>query len=297
MPMAGSARMAARWRSIGVHPRLAHMLLRCAAARPVAPGRAAGGAAVGARPAARRRCTRCGHAHAPGDPARRGSARAGRPRHPAARPPGRTCTDAAAGRRRAGGAAEDTSSAGLLLAFAYPTASGAGVAAGEGRYTLANGRGAHFGEAQGLGRQEFIVAVDVDDRDRDARILMAAPLSRADLSTHFAAQLVRGESVEWSTREQAVLARRTVTLGALVLEDKPLAEVPAGGDARGDAARDPRAGDRGARLGPRCPRPAGTHRVRAHGARRRRRQRLAGGQRCGAGRDPSRTGLLPGSMG
>ena len=45
-------------------------------------------------------------------------------------------------------------------------------------------------------------------------------------SEHFAAQLVRGESVEWSRREQAVLARRTVTLGSLVLEDKPLAQVP-----------------------------------------------------------------------
>jgi ATP-dependent helicase HrpB len=68
--------------------------------------------------------------------------------------------------------------------------------------------------------------VDLDDRDRDARILLAAPLQSAELFTHFAAQLVRTESVEWSTRESAVLARRTVALGALALEDKPLREVP-----------------------------------------------------------------------
>jgi len=37
--------------------------------------------------------------------------------------------------------------------------------------------------------------------------------------------------VQWSTREQAVIARRTVELDALVLEEQPLAEVPA------DAAR------------------------------------------------------------
>ena len=124
-------------------------------------------------------------------------------------------------------AAEDAGSAGLLLAFAYPDRIARRRAGGEGRYTLANGRGAHFSEPQGLGRQEFIVAVDLDDRDRDARILLAAPLDAAELFTHFAAQLVRAESVEWNTRERAVLARRTVTLGSLVLEEKPLAEVPA----------------------------------------------------------------------
>ena len=57
-------------------------------------------------------------------------------------------------------------------------------AGGEGRYTLANGRGAHFAEPQSLSRQELIVAVDLDDREREARILLAAPLrargSRSD---------------------------------------------------------------------------------------------------------------------
>lgn len=123
-------------------------------------------------------------------------------------------------------AAEDAGSAGLLLAFAYPDRIGRRRAGAEGRYTLANGRGAHFGEPQGLARQEFIVAIDLDDRDRDARILLAAPLERTDLFTHFAAQLRWRESVEWSARERAVLARRTVTLGELVLEEKPLTEVP-----------------------------------------------------------------------
>jgi ATP-dependent helicase HrpB len=37
--------------------------------------------------------------------------------------------------------------------------------------------------------------------------------------------------VQWSTREQAVIARRTVELDALVLEEQPLTEIPA------DAAR------------------------------------------------------------
>lgn len=120
---------------------------------------------------------------------------------------------------------------GLLLAFSYPDRIGRRRPGGEGRYTLANGRGAHFSEAQSLVRSEYIVALDLDDRDRDARILLAAPVKRTDIEAHMAEHLERGESVEWNPREQAVLAHRFVRLGAILLEDKPLAEVPA------DAAR------------------------------------------------------------
>jgi ATP-dependent helicase HrpB len=121
--------------------------------------------------------------------------------------------------------------AGLLLAFAYPDRIGRRRPGGEGRYTLANGRGAVFAGPQALARQEFIVAVDLDDRERDARILLAAPLERGQLLEHFADRLRRHERVEWSSRDQAVLARRTLELDALVLEDKPLAAFAA------DAAR------------------------------------------------------------
>jgi ATP-dependent helicase HrpB len=132
--------------------------------------------------------------------------------------------------RRLSSRREDKASgadAGVLLAFAYPDRIGRRRTGGEARYTLANGRGAHFADTQSLGRQDLIVAVDLDDRERDARILLAAPLARADLETHFADQLVRAESVEWSSRDQAVIARRVVRLGAAVLEEQPLHQIPA----------------------------------------------------------------------
>src|SRR5690606_18147318 len=89
---------------------------------------------------------------------------------------------------------------------------------------LANGRGAHFAEAQSLAREEFIVAIDLDDRERDARILLAAPIAKTALEEHFAGRLQRGESVEWNSREQAVVASRVVRLDALVLDERPLRE-------------------------------------------------------------------------
>lgn len=121
--------------------------------------------------------------------------------------------------------------AGLLLAFAYPDRIGRARAGGDGRFVLANGRGAAFGAPQALARRELIVAVDLDDRERDARILLAAPLERGDLTEHFANRMRWRESVHWSAREQAVIAHRTLELDALTLEEKPLAEIPA------DAAR------------------------------------------------------------
>jgi len=125
------------------------------------------------------------------------------------------------------GRADTGGDPGLLLAFAYPDRIGRRRASGAGRFILANGRGAAFEGPQGLARQELIVAVDLDDRERDARILLAAPLERRDLTEHFADRIQRRESVQWSTREQAVIARRTVELDALVLEEQPLADVPA----------------------------------------------------------------------
>ena len=120
----------------------------------------------------------------------------------------------------------NTTQVGLLLAFAYPDRIGRRRAGSEARYTLANGRGAFFAEPGNLSRQEFIVAVDLDDRDRDARILLAAPVAKAELTKHFAHRIQSSTAIEWSAREGAVIARRIVKLDALVLEEQPLDSVP-----------------------------------------------------------------------
>jgi ATP-dependent helicase HrpB len=133
--------------------------------------------------------------------------------------------------RQLGGAAAagpHAESAGALLALAFPDRIGALRAGGEGRFTLANGRGAHFAEVQSLARQPLIVAVHLDDRERDARILLAAPLKREALEAVMPGALEWHETVEWSRREQAVVARRELRLDQLLLEAHPLAEVPAG---------------------------------------------------------------------
>jgi len=105
---------------------------------------------------------------------------------------------------------------GLLLAWAYPDR--IAKARGEnGRYLLANGRGARFAEPQALAKAEFIVAAELDGAEREARIFLAAPLRAADLEAQFAAQIAEHADIRWDQREQAIRARRERHLGALLL--------------------------------------------------------------------------------
>ncbi|HTW37844.1 MAG TPA: ATP-dependent helicase HrpB [Steroidobacteraceae bacterium] len=120
----------------------------------------------------------------------------------------------------------DEARPGLLLAFAYPDRIGRRRSEEPGRYLLANGRGACFAEPQSLARQDFIVAVDLDDSQREARIRLAAPLERSELERYFAERIETVRAVEWSEREQGVVARETTRLDALVLGEKPLADIP-----------------------------------------------------------------------
>jgi ATP-dependent helicase HrpB len=113
--------------------------------------------------------------------------------------------------------ADSHDATGILLAWAYPDRIGRARGDG-GRYLLANGRGARFGEPQALSKAEYIVAAELDGAEREARIFLAAPLALADLEEHFAAQIHDRAEIVWDDREQVIRARRERRLGALILE-------------------------------------------------------------------------------
>jgi ATP-dependent helicase HrpB len=117
-------------------------------------------------------------------------------------------------------------SPGKLLALAFPDRIAKRRASGGGRYLLANGRGAAFPAVSGLSAEEYLVAVELDDRDREARIDLAAPLQLRELEELFGAQITTQEEVQWEERAGAVLAVRTRRYGALILETRALPAVP-----------------------------------------------------------------------
>ena len=116
-------------------------------------------------------------------------------------------------------------SAGMLLALAFPDRIAKRRVAGSGRYLLANGRGAAFQGVTGLAAEEYLVAVELDDREREARIDLAAPLALAELIALFGAQITASEQVQWDERAGAVQALRTRCYGALVIETQTLQSV------------------------------------------------------------------------
>jgi ATP-dependent helicase HrpB len=117
-------------------------------------------------------------------------------------------------------------SPGMLLALAFPDRIARRRGESPGRFLLANGRGAAFAQPTGLGAQEFLVAVELDDRDREARIDLAAPLELDELEALYGDQIGTSEQVEWDARAGAVLAQRSRRYGALLLDTRPLQEVP-----------------------------------------------------------------------
>jgi len=119
------------------------------------------------------------------------------------------------------GARIDAPEPGLLLAAAYPDR----IAHRRGdspRYLLANGRGAAFPGPDALTRHEWLVIADLDAGAREARIHLAAPVAHAALLAQLGAAVSSVDRVEWDRREAAVVARRERRYGALVLEEQAL---------------------------------------------------------------------------
>ena len=130
---------------------------------------------------------------------------------------GRMC----AGRRQGGEPGES-------LAYAFPDRIGRNR--GDGSFQLSGGRGAFLDSADALSREEFLVCCDLDDRGGDARIRLAAPISREAVEEMFADR-IRSEAVcFWDRRADAVRTLMRRSLGRLAIDER---ECP--GSASGDA--------------------------------------------------------------
>ena len=115
----------------------------------------------------------------------------------------------------------DLAHCGTLLAFAYPDRIARRRKGQANRFLLSNGRGARFRDAEPLAANDFLVAVNLDG-EQEAVIYLAASISRDQLQVQHA-DLLREEAViSWDENEGAVLTRRQLRLGELLLDDRPL---------------------------------------------------------------------------
>lgn len=116
----------------------------------------------------------------------------------------------------------DANTAGLLLAFAYPDRIAQRRPDSETRYRLRNGRAAVLTESQALAGADYLVAAHLDGRRSEACIFLAAPITQDEIERYFAEKIVTEDMVAWDTEVRRVRARRQERLGAVVLREAKL---------------------------------------------------------------------------
>ncbi|MCX6985305.1 MAG: ATP-dependent helicase HrpB, partial [Lentisphaerae bacterium] len=89
-------------------------------------------------------------------------------------------------------------------------------------YLLSCGRAAKFANLEPLSKEKFLTVAELDDKEKDAKILLAAPLARNDLEKYFGDIVKIIETVEWNDRTGAVDAVGRRVFGSIILEEYPL---------------------------------------------------------------------------
>ena len=116
---------------------------------------------------------------------------------------------------------------GDLLALAYPErlalARPAAPGMARGRFLLAGGQGAALPEGDALAGAGALAVAHLNMSQAEGRILLAAPLDPATLRE----KAEWKDAVRWDSRTGTLLAVQELRLGALVLDTRPLKDVPA----------------------------------------------------------------------
>ncbi|MEK6201663.1 MAG: ATP-dependent helicase HrpB, partial [Desulfobulbaceae bacterium] len=113
--------------------------------------------------------------------------------------------------------------AGELLALAFPDRIAQRRTVGQGQYKLTSGRGALLPAHDPLLAHEYLAVAELDAGRIEGRIFVAAPLTKEALLTLFAHRLQREEKVYWEEQSGTVKAQRLLRLDELILETGPLA--------------------------------------------------------------------------
>jgi ATP-dependent helicase HrpB len=123
--------------------------------------------------------------------------------------------------RREFRAPDEDISTGVMLAFAFPDRVARNR--GNGSFVLANGRGAAVEQTSALARAPYIAVGELTGTAAAGRILLAAPITQAEIELHFADQIETADEISFDRSAMALRARRKRTLHAITLSEAPLA--------------------------------------------------------------------------
>jgi ATP-dependent helicase HrpB len=109
---------------------------------------------------------------------------------------------------------------GALLALAYPDRIAKNRGDGNGAFLLANGRGATLDPTSPLARAPFLVVAELTGTAAQGRIVLAAPLTLAEIEHGFAPRIESKEEISFDAASANLRGRRTRRLGAIVLVEQ-----------------------------------------------------------------------------
>jgi ATP-dependent helicase HrpB len=117
-----------------------------------------------------------------------------------------------------------------MLALAFPDRVARNR--GNGSFVLANGRGATLDQTSALSRAPFIAVAELTGTAAQGRILLAAPITQAEIEAHFAGQIETADEISFDRGAMALRARRRKRLHAITLSETPLTLQPSAETAR-----------------------------------------------------------------
>jgi ATP-dependent helicase HrpB len=117
-----------------------------------------------------------------------------------------------------------------MLALAFPDRVARNR--GNGSFVLANGRGAALDQTSALARAPYVAVAELTGTAAQGRILLAAPITQAEIELHFADQIETADEISFDRGAMALRARRKKTLQAITLSEAPSALQPSAETAR-----------------------------------------------------------------
>ena len=116
--------------------------------------------------------------------------------------------------------------AGALLALAFPDRVAKTRGGEGGAFLLASGRGARLDPASPLAGEPYLVIAELVGSAAQSRILLAAPITLAEIEGLFATRIIEGDEVSFDAVSASLRARWTRRLGALALAERPIPITP-----------------------------------------------------------------------
>ncbi|WP_158968773.1 ATP-dependent helicase HrpB [Chachezhania sediminis] len=117
-------------------------------------------------------------------------------------------------------------SAAAMAALAYPDRIGQRRKGDAPRYLLSGGKGAILPDGDPLAGAPYLVALDLDGDQREARVRLAAQIAESELRAIFADRIAWVDSCTWSKRHRRVEARQQERLGTIALDDRAWKDAP-----------------------------------------------------------------------